>query len=366
MVQLLQLAVVFGVLHVARVHGFRTQVSKQATKDLAQAHGVSESKGCRLNDSFECPEWLCKNLLGMFFDVKLFCKFPTEDFVVKGILKQQQHVVQHTGRATVYPGMDRLVLTELSSNTTEEDVAMKGIHDGMMVPHIDKCASSTEHAPETSGAQIYQNIKALLDTFDIYTRCTKAYVVNKDNEGRPKMVKDDIIAISTEMAAGFFSLSYEDVTQYQEYEDKDGTKILEVIISSRKDNIIEGNYNVIVRHFKDDYIKNNDKVEIEYTKRQNLVPWLLKKGISHNGYTIMTQQSVDVTIRKLAYAGLYGAGSVESAKDGGCFPYVKCADYETLDTGDICVYDMECKSHSCNKVSSMCFWWGCERKCAEE
>jgi len=360
MAQVLQLVMVLAALQAAHVSGFR---NKAVSKGLVQAREVSESSvACRLNDSIECPEWLCKTILGSFFDVKLFCKFPSEDFVLEKIHEQERQVLKQSGTAILQPGMAKLELRELRSNATAKDLDADGSNvDGdplsmLMVPHIDDCAQEGTVTPAQSGLQIYENIKAVVDTFDIYSRCTKAYVTRTDpHSGIPKMQKDDIIAISTEMAAGFFSLSFEDVTQYSEYTDQDGTKTLTAIISSRRENVIEGNYDVVVQLFKDGH------VQIDYTKRQNLVPWLLKNGVSSNGYKIMTQQSVDATIRKLAYAGLYGSTVFEH---GGCYKHESCSDYETLDIGDTCAYDMECKSHLCDKVSPLCFWWGCDRVCA--
>merc|ERR1712050_534079 len=148
------------------------------------------------------------------------------------------------------------------------------------------------------------------------TKCTKVYVPNRDEDGNPKMRKDDIIAIVTEPLAGHFTLSYEDVSQYQEYIDEHGTKTLVAIISSRKENVIEGNYDVTVQLF------TNGTVRLAYTKRQNLAEWVLDAGIDRAGYIIVTQQSVDRTMLKLAYAGRYGPEAL--SEDTGCFVRKAC------------------------------------------
>merc|ERR1712032_92882 len=142
--------------------------------------------------------------------------------------------------------------------------------------------------------------------------------------------------------------------QYQETVDNEGTKILSLIISSRKENVIVGNYGVTLRLFK------NDTVGLAYSKRQNLAEKVVAAGISHRDYIITTQRSVDNTIRKLAYAGLYGPASL--GDDTGCYVYRMCPDWQTLDVGEACENDEQCITNNCKKVK----WWcpfRCERKC---
>merc|ERR1712232_598467 len=184
----------------------------------------------------------------------------------------------------------------LPDGVEASDLDGKDVSD-LLEPHQDTCAG---HLQPKSGEEVYNNIKSYVDTFDIYTKCTKVYVPNRDENGKPQMRKDDIIAIVTEPLAGHFTLSYEDVAQYQEYVDNEGTKTLTAIISSRKENVIEGNYDVTVSLFQ------NQTVRLAYSKRQNLAEWLLDQGISRAGYIITTQDSVDRTMLKLAYAGHYG------------------------------------------------------------
>merc|ERR1711879_1019968 len=107
-------------------------------------------------------------------------------------------------------------------------------------------------------------------------------------------------------------------------------------ITSRKENVIEGNYDVTVQLFA------NQTVRLAYTKRQNLAEWVLQSGISHAGYIIATQDSVDRTMLKLAYAGRYGPEALD--EDSGCYVREYCTDYFTLQLGESCDEDKQCAS----------------------
>jgi len=173
-------------------------------------------------------------------------------------------------------------------------------------------------------------------------------------EGTPQMRKDDIIVIVTEPSPGFFTTSYEDVTQYQEYVDLKGTKVLTAIITSRKENVIEGNYDVTLKLFKD------GSVELSYVKRQNLAEALFEKATTKEGYMVATQDSVDRTVLKLAYAGSYGLDALDEAS--GCFERKWCNDYFTRSEGQTCETGTQCKAGECKKTKNWCIS-GCEYTC---
>lgn len=259
----------------------------------------------------------------------------------------ERRIVSLSSVAVLMPGEEAPVLRmkEIDSKQTEQDFAkamavnnndVEVAMTNLMKPHDDVCRNTT-FAPARSAEAIYANIKKLLDTFDIYSKCTKTYMK------RVPIQKDDVVAISTELAAGMFGLSYEDVAQYKEaieLQNEKPVKTLTLIVSSRKENVIEGNYDVEVS-------LDEGMVILKYTKRQNLAEKVLEMGISRNSYAIKTQRSVDSTLHKLAYAGLYGPDAVS---DGGCYtkPNSKCAEYNTFESGEECQYDLQCQSNKCN------------------
>jgi hypothetical protein len=326
---------------------------------------LSASDDCRVSNRISCPRWLCANMLGLLFDVSLFCKFPDTDAVLGQIQKAEQRILSLTSIAVLTPGNTTSIglnVKELDSTKTENDFA-RALHEQhgvvrhaittLMKRHDDVCKGT--FPPAQSAEEIYNNIKSLLDRFDIYSKCTKTYMT------RIPIQKDDIVAISTELAAGMFALSYDDVSQYKEVIElrKGGVpvKTLTMIISSRKENVIEGNYDVEVS-------LEGDEVVLQYTKRQNLAEKILELGISRNGYAFNTQRSVDSTLHKLAYAGLYGPDAVS---DEGCYgrPESKCAEYNTFESGEACQHDLQCQSNKCVSVPGCVtlFTSNCNHQC---
>merc|ERR1711971_215828 len=293
---------------------------------------VSPMGSCQLTDNHTCPEWLCSSLLGLTTDVDLYCSWPNEDSVIQKITEQKKNIVKISATAFINP-TGELDVRELASTATGADLADGKTIDELMQKHMDTCAG-TSFAKAVSGEDIYNNIKAIVDRFDIYSKCTQVYVPRQVN-GLARMQKDDVIGISTEVAYGFFSLSFEDVSEYKEYTDNEGTKTLIAIISSRKENVIEGNYDIELRLF------TNGTVRLGYTKRQNLAEAVLRHAISFDAYKITTQQSVDRTILKLAYAGRYGAASIDDG--AGCYVRELCTGYLTKVEGEKCEDDEQCK-----------------------
>mmetsp|Transcript_84662 Transcript_84662/g.132249 ORF Transcript_84662/g.132249 Transcript_84662/m.132249 type:complete len:369 (-) Transcript_84662:36-1142(-) len=307
--------------------------------------------------SFRCPKWLCADLLGFLFDVKVYHKFPDEEKMMTKLEHIEERILKLTGEATLWGARaaaeafnlsNRMEFMEISDDATENDLAEEFEKNGgdlpaavsqFFVQHQDQCMGDNKFPAAHSPEQIFNNIKAVVDTFNIFTKCTKSYV-KRIEDGRPQIRKDDVIAVSTELASGVFSRSFEDVSQYQEYYDHEGVRHLIAIVSSRKENVIEGNYDIVVRQYP-------DRVHLQYTKRQNLAEPVLRRGITKNGYAIVTQHSVDKTIRKLAYAGLYGGMAIEFG--AGCMDQVDCVEYEMKDIGEKCKYSMQCKSHSCKR-----------------
>jgi hypothetical protein len=285
-----------------------------------------------------------------FTDVDVSCSFPPESVVTSAIHEREANIVKISSDTFITPEMSHLEILVLPDDAEAADLESKDVSE-ILVPHNDSCAGRFQ---PKSGADVYNNIKAYVDTFDIYTMCTKVYVPNQVN-GVPKMRKDDVIAIVTEPFPGHFTLSYEDVAQYEEYIDSENTKTLIAIITSRKENVIEGNYDVKVQLFA------NQTVRLAYTKRQNLAERILDLGISHTGYVIATQDSVDRTMLKLAYAGRYGPEALD--ENLGCYVRKYCTDYFTLAIGEACNYDRQCSTGKCQKTNSWCLW-SCNYECA--
>lgn len=307
--------------------------------------GIGQAGGRNLQSS--C--WTAP-IANLFLDVDVTCGFPPQDKVIDQIRKREKDIVKISSETYISPDMSSLDIKVLPDGAVESDLEGVDVSE-LLEPHQDSC---TDQMPPKNGEDVYNNIKSYVDTFDIYTKCTKVYVPNQEN-GKPQMRKDDVIAIVTEPLAGHFTLSYEDVAQYEEYVDSEGTKTLTAIISSRKENVIEGNYDVTVQLFQ------NQTVRLAYVKRQNLAEGLLDLGISRAGYIITTQSSVDRTMLKLAYAGRYGPEALD--ENSGCYVRQYCTDYFTLQVGDPCAEDKQCATGKCEKTNKWCFW-GCDYKCA--
>jgi len=297
-------------------------------------------------------------------DVDVSCGFPPEEKVTQSIRKREAGIVKVTSETYIGPFgpldmPDHLDIRVLPDGAQGSDLDDKDVRE-LLVPHQDTCARSFA---AKSGVDVYNNIKSYVDTFGIFTKCTKVYVPNQEN-GIPKMRKDDIIAIVTEpypghTHAGHFTVSYEDVAQYQEYVDSEGTKTLLAMVTSRKESVIEGNYDIKVQLF------TNQTVLLTYTKRRHLAEWVLDADISHAGYIIAThiiatQGSVDRTMLKLAYAGRYGPEALD--EDSGCYAREYCLDDFTLQIGEVCSEDQQCATGKCRKENRWCLW-GCTFKC---
>lgn len=345
--------------------------SYAARIDLRQGHqGALTSQSDDSVSKGRCPKWLCTDLLGFLFDVKVYHKFPDEHKMMTKLQHVEDRILKLRGEAklwadtTLEAGIaaeDRMVFSEMDEDTTEEDLSeeygklkyrgdLQTAINTFTVPHEDQCVKNSTFPAAKTPKEIFDNIKAVVDTFNIFTKCTKAYI-RRHVDGKPKIEKDDVIAIATEIASGVFVRSFEDISQYQEYVDSEGVRHLVVIVSSRKENVIEGNYDVVLRQYP-------DHVDLQYTKRQNLAEPVLRRGITRKGYAIVTQQSVDRTIRKLAYAGLYGPAAIEFGT--GCMKQDYCVDYEIKKIGEKCKYSMQCESHSCKRTG-----FGRKRKCIE-
>merc|ERR1712032_1554352 len=264
----------------------------------------------------------------------------------------EARIVKISSETYITPNMSNLDIQVLPDGTQAADLEGKEVSE-LLTPHLDTCAGVFA---EKSGADVYNNIKSFIDKFDIYTKCTKVYVPNEVG-GIPQMRKDDIIAIVTEPIPGHFTLSYEDVAQYQEYIDSDGTTTLNAIITSRKENVIEGNYDVTVQLFQ------NQTVRLAYTKRHNLAEEVMTWLVTKANYIITTQDSVDRTMLKLAYVGRYGPEAID--EDSGCYERKWCTEYATLHIGETCESDQQCVTQNCQSqcACSWC-WWGCSYSCA--
>jgi len=176
--------------------------------------GVGADSGAFLSDAaarnLQLSCWTSR-IANLFMDVDVSCGFPPDEKVHEQIREREAKIVKISSETLITPEMDELDIDVLRDGAQASDLADKSVSD-LLEPHEDTCAGVM---PAQTGEAVYNNIKAYVDTFDIYTKCTKVYVPNTEN-GKPKMQKDDIIAIVTEPFPGHFTLSYEDVAQYQD------------------------------------------------------------------------------------------------------------------------------------------------------
>jgi len=280
-------------------------------------------------------------------DVELFCDFPKEAYVNSKIADIEKTIVKRTGSLRIQPGANISYRAVPSDKTGKDYADANGTMDLLKVAHIDTCAGSGSITPSTNVSQVYGNIKALVDRFEIFSKCTRSYVPHTD------LRKDDVIAVSTLLAFGHYTLSYEDVARYDEEEDGDH-KTLSVVVSSRKLNVIEGNYDITLK------LRTN-YVELSYTKRQNLAEDILASQCDRNCYEVATQQSVDNTMLKLAYAGLYGHEAISPDNTGCWVEPSSCFGYSIKKIGDVCTDNEECKTECCHGD----YWFWGTKKCAE-
>mmetsp|Transcript_43512 Transcript_43512/g.114709 ORF Transcript_43512/g.114709 Transcript_43512/m.114709 type:complete len:477 (+) Transcript_43512:101-1531(+) len=163
----------------------------------------------------------------------------------------------------------------------------------------EKCEAITK-----GGQAAYDRIKQGVSVWDIYGGDTKVYLPKEKTE----IKKDMIIAISTKLVKNVYPLSFEDVNEFREV-DYPAYKQLRAVVGTRQENIVDGNYDVVVTLFKEDgkghsgVAREASDVEIHYQKRQNLTYWVMQKKLSIEKYREKTQESVDKTLEKLLAMG---------------------------------------------------------------
>ena len=112
-----------------------------------------------------------------------------------------------------------------------------------------------------------------------------------------------------------YPLSFEDVSDINEINTLAFSQ-LRVVIITRQDNIVDGNYTVDVKLFRQDGEGQKGKrvsgnIEIYYQKRQNLTYWLLEKEISSKEeYQKSAGKSVKLIIDQLRAFGVANAEPV--------------------------------------------------------
>jgi hypothetical protein len=147
------------------------------------------------------------------------------------------------------------------------------------------------------GSEVFARTKAAIMRWDIYGGDTKVYM--KDET----IKQGAVIAIATKLTSGVYSLSYEDVTDVFEIE-TDAFSQLRVCVTTRQENVVDGNYSIDLKLHKTDGTRAAGDIELYYQKRQNLQYWLLEKAIgSKDAYRKATQKSVDLTISRLQAFG---------------------------------------------------------------
>ncbi len=201
---------------------------------------------------------------------------------------------------------------------------------------------------DTTVAEVYTEMKAAIDELNIFTDSTRVYLP----EGT--LHKDDIIAVSTNLVSGIISTSYEDVAEYVELDTADGGKFFRVVITTRQENVVDGNYDVtlILRGGAFD----EQQVELTYVKRQNLVgalAWLHSVMFDPEDYLLSTRASVQNTLARLTALG-YGEPIPEPINE---VPWCEVI-YDTVETG--CGYGWSgCPSGTEQIESRSCKlgWW---------
>ncbi|MEC9465779.1 MAG: hypothetical protein VX834_08350 [Myxococcota bacterium] len=201
---------------------------------------------------------------------------------------------------------------------------------------------------DTTVAEVYTEMKAAIDELNIFTDSTRVYLP----EGT--LHKDDIIAVSTHLVSGIISTSYEDVAEYVELDTADGGKFFRVVITTRQENVVDGNYDVtlILRGGAFD----EQQVELTYVKRQNLVgalAWLHSVMFDPEDYLLSTRASVQNTLARLTALG-YGEPVPEPINE---VPWCDVI-YDTVETG--CGYGWSgCPSGTEQIESRSCKlgWW---------
>jgi len=278
---------------------------------------------------------------------QVYHKFPEDQDMETQIANIESTIVKQSGLVKIR--LDQSIsYRQVPSHKSAQDYedANRSM-DKLKIDHQDSCAGNKTSVATVT--QIYNNVKQMVDAFDIFSKCSKSYVP------QGKLRKDGVIAVAVELSNKLFSVSFEDVAHYEE--DTDGNhKTLTVVVTSRKENVIEGNYDLTVK-------LRDDHVEFSYTKRQNLAGAALSHLVTTDAYEVMTQQSVDNTILKLAYAGLFGRTAVDF---GGCFVEDNhCGHYSTKENGDTCTEDVQCKTGCCKYKRWYHFFLGVAQECGE-
>lgn len=201
---------------------------------------------------------------------------------------------------------------------------------------------------DTTVADVYAEMKAAIDELNIFTDSTRVYLP----EGT--LHKDDIIAVSTNLVSGIISTSYEDVAEYVELDTADGGKFFRVVITTRQENVVDGNYDVTLVLRGGEF--DEQQVELTYVKRQNLVgalAWLHSVMFEPEDYLLSTRASVQNTLARLTALG-YGEPIPEPINE---VPWCEVI-YDTVETG--CDYAWSgCPSGTEQISSSSCRlgWW---------
>lgn len=328
------------------------QMHQDESNKERMSHRIKRAQGCSVTSTIVLPRWL-SIFVGLLTDVDLYCDFPSEDDVLSKIKNIESSIVKRKASIVLKPS-EKIVFKEVPADKTGEDLkeALKADKDmeSLKEDHVDSCHGDPSWPAVATAKEIYDNIKSMVDSFDIFSKCTKVYIA-KDATGKAQIAKDDVMAISTLLAFGHYSLSYEDIAHYDEVVDGEN-RTLSVVVSSRKENVIEGNYDITVA-------LRDDEVTLTYTKRQNFAESLLSSQCDDNCYKVATQQSVDLTILKLAYAGVYGTAAISFDNTGCRKDTSTCKGYSTKKIEDTCKDHEECSSDCCQRPK----WHSWNKEC---
>jgi len=149
------------------------------------------------------------------------------------------------------------------------------------------------------GEAAYERIKKAIMEWDIYGGpATNVYFKGE------QIAQGDVIAISVELVKGIAPLSFENVSDVNEINTLAFSQ-LRVVVTTRDENIVDGNYTVDLKLFRQDGKgrtgnRVSGDIEIYYLKHQNLQYWLMEKLIgSKEEYRIVNEKSVKKTLLRL-------------------------------------------------------------------
>eukprot|EP01062_Namystynia_karyoxenos_P032542 TRINITY_DN24009_c0_g1_i1.p1 TRINITY_DN24009_c0_g1~~TRINITY_DN24009_c0_g1_i1.p1 ORF type:complete len:580 (+),score=194.07 TRINITY_DN24009_c0_g1_i1:144-1742(+) len=167
---------------------------------------------------------------------------------------------------------------------------------------------STIALPE-AGEEAFDRARAAVLRWDVYGGDTKVYLPE------PTLREGMLLGVSTCIGAGVYPLSFENVAVLDDDSVGAQWRRLRVVVTTRHENIVDGNYDVELTLWHEDDEQRGRKggdVTLTYQKRQNLVHYALRKGAgSMESYAARTRKSVEKTLARLSSIALTGAAGAD-------------------------------------------------------